>query len=60
MGFWKILRKITQEAGLNRKLHLRLSRHSFATHLLEAGVKLRIVQALLGHSSQTPLKFTLI
>ena len=51
MGFWKILRKITQEAGLKQEITPHTFRHSFATHLLEAGVNLRIVQALLGHSS---------
>ena len=51
MGFWKILHKITQEAGLKQEVTPHTFRHSFATHLLEAGVNLRIVQALLGHSS---------
>ena len=51
MGFWKILRQAALEAGLKQKITPHTFRHSFATHLLEGGVNLRIVQVLLGHSS---------
>lgn len=51
MGFWKILRKITLSAGIKQEVTPHTFRHSFATHLLEAGVNLRIVQTLLGHAS---------
>lgn len=51
MGFWKILQKCALEAGINSHISPHTIRHSFATHLLEAGANLRIVQALLGHSS---------
>lgn len=51
MGFWKILQKQALKAGLKQQITPHTFRHSFATHLLEAGVNLRIVQSLLGHSS---------
>jgi integrase/recombinase XerD len=51
MGFWKILQKACLEAGIKQDVSPHTFRHSFATHLLEAGVNLRIVQSLLGHSS---------
>lgn len=51
MGFWKILQEAVLKAGIKRDVSPHTFRHSFATHLLEAGVNLRIVQSLLGHSS---------
>jgi integrase/recombinase XerD len=51
MGFWKILQQAVLNAGLKKDITPHTFRHSFATHLLEAGVNLRIVQTLLGHSS---------
>ncbi|HEX37569.1 MAG TPA: site-specific tyrosine recombinase XerD [Candidatus Cloacimonetes bacterium] len=51
MGCWKIIDKYAREAGIKTHVSPHTLRHSFATHLLQGGANLRIVQTLLGHSS---------
>jgi len=60
-AIWHMLRKVSRRAGIMKPIFPHTLRHSFATHLLEAGVDLRTIQQLLGHRSiRSTVRYTFV
>ncbi len=52
-GTQQAMKQVVKECGITKKVSIHSLRHSYATHLLERGLSLRHIQAILGHASPT-------
>jgi len=58
---WAVLRSVAEKAGITAEVSPHTLRHSYATHLLDGGADIRVVQELLGHASVTTTQiYTLV
>ena len=58
---WAVLRSVAEKAGITADVSPHTLRHSYATHLLDGGADIRVVQELLGHASVTTTQiYTLV